>query len=307
MANIRGIDLNLLAVFDALYDARSVTRAAVRLSLTQPTVSGMLQRLRHAFSDPLFVRTSHGVLPTPRAEALAGPIKDLLSNARSLIVAEAFDPKTAEATLRLCGSDYLQYAVIGPLIRELRRVAPRIKVLVVPRPAEGVTDMLSRGEIDFYVCARELVIPDLPSRHLFDDRYICVTRKKHPLKGRRVTIEQLSAFDHVVSDPTGRSLSGPIDLALASKGRARRVAVAVPTLHMLFDVLESDDFVAFMPERVVRDRRADLKTFETDLPTPLIEVFASWHPRVGGDAQHKWLRELAAKVSRTPRGNLPRT
>jgi DNA-binding transcriptional LysR family regulator len=300
MPNISRIDLNLLAVFDALYDARSVTRAASRLSLTQPTVSGMLQRLRHAFSDPLFVRTSHGVLPTPRAERLAGPIKDLLTNARSLIVAEKFDPKTAETTVRLCGSDYLQYAVIGPLIREIRRAAPRTKVLVVPRPATGVADMLARGEIDLFFCARELVILDLPSRHLFDDRYVCVTRRKHPLKGPRVTIQQLGAFDHVVSDPTGRSLSGPIDIAFAGKGQSRRVAVAVPTLHMLFEILGSDDFVAFMPERVVRDRRADLKTFETNLSTPLIEVFANWHPRVAGDARHTWLRELAAKVAKAP-------
>ncbi len=77
MANIRKLDLNLLAVFDALYDERNVTRAANRLALTQPTVSGLLKRLRQTFSDQLFVRTSHGVLPTPRAEALAGPVKDL--------------------------------------------------------------------------------------------------------------------------------------------------------------------------------------------------------------------------------------
>jgi DNA-binding transcriptional LysR family regulator len=285
-----------LAVFDALYETRSVTRAASRLSLTQPTVSGMLRRLRHAFSDDLFVRTSHGVGPTPRADALAGPIGALLAGARSLVVAEAFDPKTVETTVRLCGSDYLQYAVIGPMVREIRRVAPRTRVLVVPRPATGVADMLARGEIDLYFCARELVIPDLPSRHLFDDRYVCVTRKKHPLKGPRVTFGQLGAFDHLVSDPTGRTLSGPIDVTLARKGLARRVAVAVPTLHMLFDILDSDDFVAFMPERVVRDRRASLKILETNLATPLIEVFANWHPRVSGDARHKWLRELAARV-----------
>jgi DNA-binding transcriptional LysR family regulator len=258
---------------------------------------GMLGRLRHGFSDPLFVRTSHGVLPTPRADSLAGPIRDLLANARSLVVAETFDPNTAETTVRLCGSDYLQYAVIGPMIREIRRIAPRIKVLVVPRPAAGVADMLARGEIDLYFCARELAIPDLPSRHLFDDRYVCVARKKHPLKAGRVTFRELSAFDHVVSDPTGRSLSGPVDAALASKRLARRVAVAVPTLHMLFDILQSDDFVAFMPERVVRDRLAVLKTFETHFATPPIEVFANWHPRVGADARHKWLRELAARVA----------
>ena len=297
MGDIRAVDLNLLAVFDALYETRSVTRAAGRLSLTQPTVSGMLGRLRHAFSDPLFVRTSHGVVPTPRAESLAGPIRDLLAAARSLVVAQAFDPRSAESTVRLCGSDYLQYAVIGPMIREIRRVAPGMRVLVVPRPPDGVADMLARGEIDLYFCARELAIPDLPSRHLFNDRYVCVTRKRHPLKGPRVTFAQLSAFDHIVSDPTGRNLSGPIDVALGLKKLARRVAVAVPTLHMVFDILESDDFVAFMPERVVRDRRAALKSFQTNVATPPIEVFANWHPRVGADARHQWLRELAARVA----------
>ena len=83
--NIRNIDLNLLVVFDALFDERNVTRAADRLALTQPTVSGMLKRLRHLFSDELFHRTSHGILPTPRAEALAGPIKDLLGTAEALV------------------------------------------------------------------------------------------------------------------------------------------------------------------------------------------------------------------------------
>ena len=88
MSNIISMDMNLLVVFDALFDERSVTRAADRLALTQPTVSGLLQRLRQSFADQLFVRTSHGILPTPRAEALAGPIKDLLANVRSLTKAE---------------------------------------------------------------------------------------------------------------------------------------------------------------------------------------------------------------------------
>src|ERR1700674_1180781 len=104
MANIRRIDLNLLAVFDALFDERSVTHAAYRLAVTQPTVSGLLKRLRRTFADAQFVRTSHGILPTPRAEALAGPIKELLANAQSLIKPQSFDPAAAETTITLCGS-----------------------------------------------------------------------------------------------------------------------------------------------------------------------------------------------------------
>jgi DNA-binding transcriptional LysR family regulator len=292
MTNIRSVDMNLLAVFDALFDERSVTRAADRLSLTQPTVSGMLQRLRRTFSDQLFVRTSHGILPTPRAEALAGPVKELLASVQSLVRAEAFDPVDAEGTIRLSGSDYLQHAVITPLIKELRRRAPRLKASVSPRPASGVADLLARGEIDLCISLRDVADPDLPSAVLFHDRYLCVARKKHPLKTQRISIKQLCALDHLLVDPTGRSLWGPVDNVLASLGHRRRIAYAVPSFHILFELLHSDDFIAFAPERLVRDRGSGLRIFDTGLSIPPLEVMATWHPRVSGDARHKWLREV---------------
>ena len=120
--NIRSVDLNLLAVFDALFDERSVTRAAGRLALTQPPVSGMLARLRHDFGDELFVRTSHGVLPTPRAEELAVPIKALLVDARALFEPAEFDPARETFTVRICGSDLpLQWHLSLPCPFQPRR------------------------------------------------------------------------------------------------------------------------------------------------------------------------------------------
>ncbi len=297
MSNIRNVDLNLLAVFDALFDERSVTRAADRLALTQPTVSGMLQRLRHAFSDPLFVRTSHGILSTPRAEALAGPIKDLLAQAQLLVRSEVFDPATAEGTIKLCASDYLQHAVIIPLIAALRRRAPRLKVLVAPRQVSGLADLMARGEIDLYVANREVADPDLPSLLLYRDRYICVARRRHPLKTQRISIKQMCAFDHLLVHPTGRSLSGPIDVALAGIGQRRRVAASVPSFPILFELLKSDDFIAFVPERLLRKRRSGVKIFETGLKIPPFDVVVSWHPRVSGDARHNWLRDTLAAVA----------
>src|SRR5262249_55998887 len=109
MKNIRSVDLNLLVAFDALFDERSVTRAADRLAVTQPTVSGLLKRLRRTFSDQLFLRTSHGILPTPRAEALAGPVKDLLASAQTLVRPKSFDPATAQTTIKISRSHYLPH------------------------------------------------------------------------------------------------------------------------------------------------------------------------------------------------------
>jgi len=303
MANIRSIDLNLLAVFDALFDARSVTRAADRLSLTQPTVSGMLRRLRHMFSDPLFVRTAHGILPTPRAQALSGPIKELLANAQQLVKAEAFNPASADGTVRLCGSDYLQHAVITPLIKELRRRAPKLKVQVSPRPASGVTDLMARGEVDLCFSLPEVTDPDLPAQLLYRDRYVCVGRKAHALKSRRLTTKQLCDLDHLLVDPTGRSLWGPVDTALAAIGYRRRVVAAVPSFHVLFELLDSDDFIAFVPERLLRRRGSNIRMFATTLNIPPLEVLASWHPRASGDARHKWLRETLARVLRADASN----
>jgi DNA-binding transcriptional LysR family regulator len=298
MANIRNLDLNLLVAFDALYDEHSVTRAAARLSLSQPTVSGLLDRLRHTFADELFVRTSHGILPTPRAQALAGPVKELLAGALRLIEPETFNPAESEATIRLCGSDYTQQAVIIPLLKAIRPIAPKLRMQVSPRPAVGVADMLARGEIDVCISIREVAIPDLPSRFLCHDRYLCVARQDHPHKSRRISLKQLCAFDHAFVDPTGRSLVGPIDGILAARGHPRRVAAAVPSFHALFDLLQSDDFIAFVPERILLATGVRLRTFQTDVTAPGLEIIANWHSRVSGDAQHKWLREKLVEVTR---------
>ena len=118
--NLRRADLNLLKVFDVLMDERSVTRAAERLALTQPAVSGMLARLRERFDDPLFVRAQRGVTPTARALELAGPVRQVLAEVEALLRPAAFDPATASFTLTLAATDYALQAIVAPFIAALR-------------------------------------------------------------------------------------------------------------------------------------------------------------------------------------------
>jgi len=155
MADIRRIDLNLLAALDALLDERNVTRAAARLGATQPTVSGMLTRLRDLFGDPLFVRAQRGLHPTPRALALASPLKQLLADSRRLIAREAFDPATAEATFTVASNDYMQLTLLVPFVRALRREARRVRLAIAPAIIAGVGDALARGQIDLAVTVPE--------------------------------------------------------------------------------------------------------------------------------------------------------
>jgi DNA-binding transcriptional LysR family regulator len=176
-----------------------------------------------------------------------------------------------------------------------------MRLLVAPRPATGVADLLARGEVDLCLSLRELAIPDLPARLLYRDRYTCVARKKHPLRGHRITTKQLCTFDHLMVDPTGRSFVGPVDAALAARGHRRRVAFAVPSFPVLLEILQSGDFFAFVPERLLLlTRRSDLRAFQTDLAIPPLEVMANWHPRTAGDARHKWLRDLLVEVLKPP-------
>jgi DNA-binding transcriptional LysR family regulator len=299
ISNIRNADLNLLVAFDALFDERNVTRAANRLALTQPTVSGMLKRLRALFEDDLFVRTSHGIVPTPRAEALAVSVKELLASAQSLLAPEEFDPTEAEFTARLCGSDYLQQTILSAFTDEILKRAPNARVSVLPRPSSNVTDMLARGEFDLSVSIRTVAIPELPARTLYHDRYVCLSSYKETRYGQFMSLEQLCTCRHAFVDPTGGSFRGPIDEELHRLGFERQVVLAVPTFATLMRLMEANSLMAFMPERIAKSIKHGFALIETPLETARIEVVANWHPRMNKDARHIWLRETLASVANT--------
>ncbi len=296
-SDIRNADLNLLVAFDALYDARSVTRAAERLALTQPTVSGMLSRLRDLFGDPLFVRTQHGVLPTPRAEALAEPVKGLLADIGALIAPSPFDPASAQMTVSISVNDYMQHALIVPFLKRLRRQAPGIRVSVMPAYISDLAARLARGSIDLAITASEFAESELRRRLLYTERYVCVARRSHPLKGRKVSLAEFCRFDHVLVSPTGGSFSGPTDDALAALGRRRRVAVSLPSFHVMLETIRTDDFLALVPERILSGKMTGLKRFEPPVLVPDFDVIVCWHKRLDADPAQRWIRDLLGSVA----------
>jgi len=299
MSDIRTIDLNLLVVLDALLDELSVTRAAVRLGYTQPTISGMLRRLRHLFGDPLFVRTQRGLLPTPRAEALAAPLKRLLADGRQLVAREAFDPASAITTFAISCNDYMQRALLVPFIGALRREARGVRLAIVPPIVDGLGDALARGQIDLAVTTPEFAMPDLPSRLLYRERYVVAVRPRHPLaRGSTMTVEQLCRFDHVIVSPTGGSFEGPGDKALARLRLRRTVRYSVPSFLLLPDILEADDLVGLVPARLMAAGDRRLVVREPPVPVAGFDVIAVWHPRVAKDAAHVWLRRRLAAIAK---------
>ena len=299
MANIRKVDLNLLVVLDALLEEGNVTRAATRLGYTQPTVSGMLMRLRDLFGDPLFVRTQRGLLATPRAQALAVPLKQLLDDSRHLVARNAFDPVHAEVTFRVSSNDYMQHAVLTPFVKALRSEARQIRLAIVPPIIEGLGDALARGQIDLAITAAQFAMSDLPSRLLYRDRYVIAVRRQHPLAGdAAMTVERLCEYDHVVVSPTGGSFEG--DQAFARLQQRRKVRYSLSTFLLIPEILQTDDLVALVPSRLLGQNNKRLFVRELPFQVPGFEVIAVWHPRNDRDKAHRWLRSRLAAVAKFP-------
>ncbi|MGK3123860.1 LysR family transcriptional regulator [Candidatus Pantoea formicae] len=290
--DIRTLDLNLLKTLDALLDERSVTRAAERLSLTQPAVSGMLTRLRECFDDPLFTRTQRGIIPTLRALELAQPVKSILAEVNALLQPKAFDPGTAEMTLKIAATDYALRAVIVPFMAALRLQAPGIRVAVLPVNNEQLSAQFERGDVDFALITPETAPPDLHARALYDEEYVCLLRADHPLtQPEGLTLDTFCEHDHALVSYVGGNFSGVTDEALASLGRTRRVTLSVCSFLVLPEILRVSDLISVVPKRLTHDLPG-----LTVLPPPLdIQGFSKivvWHERTHRDAGHRWLRDL---------------
>lgn len=292
MRDIRTLDLNLLRALDALLDERSVTRAADRLALTQPAVSGMLTRLRESFGDPLFLRSQRGVVPTLRALELAGPVKRILDEIDGLLQPPRFDPATAQFTLSVAATDYALQAIMVPFLRRLRQEAPNLKVAVRPIEAKRMQSALEQGELDLVLITPEHAAPDLHTRHLFREHYVCALREGHPdATPDRMTLDRFCALDHALVSYTGGGFSGVTDAELAKLGRSRRVVLSITSFLVLLDILRQTDLITVVPAKLLNEAEG-VRLLAPPLAIPGFDKLAAWHDRTHRDAGHRWVRAL---------------
>ena len=292
ISDIRKIDLNLLVTLKVMLEERNASRAADRLALTQPTVSGMLSRLRVLFDDPLFVRTQHGMVPTPRAEALAPALERLLKDAASLVAPGSFDPGTLEMDLRISANDYMRSTVLIPLVGKLRRESPRVRVALQNLEIADLSKMLARGELDLAISIPEFVDASLETQFLYREEYVCIVRESHPVRSKTLSLGRFLEYDHVLVSPSGGLFSGPVDDALAARGAKRRVALSVPGFLALLEVLQADDLIATVPKRLLEGRSRGLRRFKPPVEVQGFDVIAAWHARSSQDPAHRWVRGL---------------
>jgi DNA-binding transcriptional LysR family regulator len=293
MKDIKTLDLNLLKALDALLDECNVTRAATRLGVTQPAMSGMLTRLRDNFADPLFVRAQRGIVPTQRALELSVPLKQILGEIGALLQPPVFDPTTARMTFTIAATDYALRAVALPLLSALKLQAPHVQVALVPVDDKQVQTQLERGDIDLALVTPQSTPLDLHARNLFEEHYVCVLRDGHPaMKGRKqMTINQFCALDHALVSYTGGGFRGVTDEALEKLGKQRQVTLSVKSFLILPEILQASDMVAILPSRLVTGMPG-LTVFHPPIDVPGFTKVAAWHERTHRDVAHRWLREL---------------
>lgn len=291
MAKLANLDLNLLKTFDVLMDERNVSRAAQRLSLTQPAVSGMLTRLRNSLDDPLFVRSQHGITPTVRAMELAVPVKRLLQEIELAIQPSEFIAKEAVMTLNLAGTDY-SLKVLLAFIHQLRELAPNIRISSQILRDDLVLEQMERGELDIAFMTPNTAPQELKCKPLFNEKFVCIINENHAYaKQKSLTLDQFCQLDHALVSYVGGAFTGITDDVLRELGRERKVVLSVPSFLMLMEVMQERDLIAVVPSRLVSPS-SGVVIIDAPLEFPTFSKVMVWHERTHHHPAYQWIREL---------------
>lgn len=292
-------DLNLMPVFIALMEERSVTRAATRLHMTQPALSNALTRLRALLQDPLFIRERYGMQPTPKAQELARAIAPALAAIDGVVRGQqAFDPAEADLQLTLAPNSYVEFVLLPALVATLRARAPGIRLRLTPYGGDLADTGLMSGTTAL-VLGRVTDPPDnLVVQHLFDDGLDCIVRADHPSVGTRMTPSQYEELKHVNMLPPGRLRVGLFQ-ALQRQGLKREVAVSVTHFLAIPEMVAVTDYCATLPRLICRHLAGDrrVKVVPTPVELGTFPVHMAWHVRYRDDPAHRWLRSVVEEVA----------
>jgi DNA-binding transcriptional LysR family regulator len=287
------MDLNLFRIFDAVMTERHVGRAAERVARTQPAVSNAISRLRSKLNDPLFIRASHGVTPTPKAEALwreIGPAIDALRAATEL---QNFDPKKVTGQLNIACTDFESTLLLVPILRTLQKSAPAIDVIFVPGSAVGSQAALQSSSADIALGFLPATNSAIRSRILFEDYFCVAMRKKNPLAHKQLDLRSYVKADHLLVSPSGDG-RGVVDEMLAARGLSRRISLVLNHFHLVPEALAVSDRLATTSAKLMAQfgLMDGLTLKPPPLTIPPIQIGLYWHRRTENDLRLTWLRKL---------------
>jgi DNA-binding transcriptional LysR family regulator len=300
------IDLSLIRVLCAVYEAGSVSRAAAKLHLTQPAISHALGRLRATLGDPLFVRTKSGMSPTPQAVRLYEQFREAIKIVeRAVEETKVFVPASTTRHFRIAMSDIGAMVFLPPILRRLQTDAPHLSVEVNEIAVSDLLRLLQIGHVDMalgnapHLRALTHYVP------LFDEHYVCLMAQHNNTIGDSLSLEQYLSVGHVaVMSPFSGHLM--INEALSRKSLVRKVVLGVPHFTSIPDIIAETDLVVTVPSRVAYlfQERYNLKVLPVPIHIPSFSVGLHWSDENNADPGHRWLRQQVADLISATRMNM---
>lgn len=299
MANLNRFDLNLLVALDTLLSERSVTRAADRLCVTQPALSGSLQRLRYHFDDPLLVRVGREMELTPKARALIEPVRSALLQVNAALETRAqFEPRTSERTFRVAMSDYCVYVFLPLVMKRVAAQSPGTRIIV-----ENVFgpsfNRLEGGDIDIVIThgdrrlfGRDGLDADLHTADLFEDDFVCIAARDHPV-GETMTMDDYAAYPHAMVD-FGTNVRTVEAADIERQGIVIKDKVLIPSFGGLPFLLKDTPFIATIQQKLamLMVAQAEVRVLAPPVQLATLKETLIWHRRSNDDPGHQWLRGL---------------
>jgi LysR family transcriptional regulator, nod-box dependent transcriptional activator len=296
-------DLNLLSALDALLADKNVTRAADRLHVTQPTMSGMLQRLRYQFDDQILVRNGRNMELTPFGASLVEPVREALRGVELLMHAEpVFDPATSAREFTVMASDYCMSIFLPEVVAYISRHAPGVRLIM--RALDAPVGRLTSGEIDLCITADDLSLfgrdnctEKLQSEHLFSDEFVWIVAKDHPLD-ETADLDTLLSYPHIGVEMAGAV--GTIEtVALREHAPNYRPNFAVPDFSIVACMVARSNLVGVIQSRLadVAARTLPIRTVRAPFQMATLNEIMLWHSRHLQDPAHAWFRGVLGEVA----------
>jgi DNA-binding transcriptional LysR family regulator len=298
MIEPRAMDLNLLVVFQEVYQARQISRAAGRLNLSQSAVSNALARLRRTFNDELFVRTASGMQPTPLAEQLSEPIAAALAQVSlALNRPEPFDAAASDRQFTIAMTDVAEIYFMPPLIAHCQAVAPRIRLATVRPGGVDLKAEMEAGRIDVAIGAFETLSSALYQRRLFRQHYVTMFRAGHPLGEGAPTLSAFLAAQHILV-ASGESPYERINALLEKAGIRGENRYQVPHFTSLPYIVGNSELVVTVPQKLAERAGAPFGVawVRPPLRLPMLQTNIFWHRRYHDDEGNQWLRDLIGSL-----------
>ncbi|MHC6157353.1 LysR family transcriptional regulator [Bradyrhizobium elkanii] len=300
--NLNSLDLNLLVALDALLREANVSRAAMRLNLSQPATSHALQRLRDLIGDPLLVRNGARMELTPRAQALRSPLAHALDQVRALFVSDDFDAARSDRHFRLMMPDLAVELLMPPLMEKVTLIAPNVTIDVVPWRGPAIFTPEFARTIDLVVSIGDS-FKGFHRQRLYTDSDALAVRRGHGVGTKLKKREAFLAARHVAVIIRGQN-EDLIDTWLRAKGIERRIALVVPGYIEALHVTARTDLVAFVPRRLISalSKQLSLMTVTPPLDPGIDEQHMFYPTRAQMDPGSLWLRKLMLETGRELEG-----